>query len=140
MSRRLAEDQQAFGINDFGKMIEFLVEDKSIPHELKQYFWAFADKEMTLTNLKSKDIDHLMMMYDTVNLSALMTMPSNKYTFMGQTDHLNLRTKTFIKLKRSEDGFERKIQATQIREIRTDSGQKADKRGFVSRIFGLGRK
>jgi len=51
-----------------------------------------------------------------------------------------MRLTFFRKTKRSTQGFERRIEATQIRQIITDNVAKQQKSGLLARIFGLGRK
>ena len=132
--------QGGYSMADISRLIEFLVEDKSIPKRFAENFWAFADKESAITYLEPGDINTLMMMFDVASLSFRMAKPDYKFTWDDQLQLSNLRMKFFIKTKRSTKGFERRLEATQIREIRTQTDAGIKKRGFVSRLFGLGGK
>lgn len=106
------------------RLIQFLVEDKSIPkHIRKDLFWAFSDKEMSLSNLTEKDIERVLTGMNVAYNYYLMSKPDYEHTWKDDIDFRQLRMKVFVKLKRSQDGFERKLDATQIRVSQIEEGQ-----------------
>lgn len=99
------------------KLVEFLVKDTAIPKHLrKQEMWGFADKEMALSQLSAKDIDRVLTSLEVVHGLKQMSRPDYENSWEDEIDFRQLKAKVFVKLKRSEEGFERRIQATQVHE------------------------
>lgn len=117
------------------KLIEYLINDRSIPKHLrKQFFWAFSDKEMAISNLDDKQIRSVMLGSSIANKFYLMSKPDYKHTWEDEINYSNMRAKLFVKLNRSKDGFERKLEATQIRESHFDGGNQRRGGGVVGSI------
>lgn len=99
------------------KLVEFLVKDTSIPKRLrKEEMWGFADKEMALSQLTGKDIDRVLTSLEVVHTLKQAARPDYDNSWEDEIDFRQLKAKVFVKLKRSEEGFERRIQATQVHE------------------------
>ena len=125
---------------DWRKYIEYITEEKSIPEDLKKLYWAFADKENVLSNLKPEDIARIMNNLEISYNFEVMKIPPYRYSFKMEQDFWQFKSKLLLKLKRSELGFERRTQATQIKEISTqqsgDSQNRGGFGGFISKMFG----
>lgn len=101
----------------FYRYIQFILEEKAIPQEIKELFWAFSDQENALTNLTDSDIRNIINHLEIAFSYITMNKPDYNFNFADEIMLAQLRAKLMIKLKRSKLGFERKMQATQIREV-----------------------
>jgi hypothetical protein len=143
---KILEDNEAaaslegpdMSIGEFAKFTEFLITDKSIPPNLSEPFWGFGDKENAISNLRPDDIKSVLNQFEIARLTYLMSKPEFEHSWKDELALNNLRPKLQVKLKRSEGGFERRLEATQIRQIQTDSLGREQKKGFLGRIFGFG--
>lgn len=115
--------------------IQFLVDDVSIPAELKLQFWAFSDKEVAIANLTEEKAQKILNQYDDSVSAFIMSRPSYQYSFDDETLFTEMRSKLTIKLSRSIGGFERKQQTTQISQHVFEEVPQA-KGGMVGRFFG----
>lgn len=115
--------------------IQFLVDDISIPQELKTQFWAFSDKEVAIANLTEEKAQKILNQYDDSVSAFIMSRPSYQYTFDDEVLFTEMRSKLTIKLSRSIGGFERKQQTTQISQHIFEEVPQA-KGGMVGRFFG----
>lgn len=139
-----SEEKLSFFMQNESVMFaKFMLTDDAIPKEVKGLFWAFMDKEAALTQLNSSDIRRLMRSLDDTIVAYLMAKPSYRHEWYDEFIQTQLRGKLFMKLKRSENGFERKLNATQIKEIRrsgnTEFPQQEKRGGLmgkVGRFFG----
>lgn len=122
---------------DWRKYIQYITEDKSIPENIKNLFWAFSDKENVLSNLKEEDIRRIMNDLEICYNFEIMKMPPYKYSFQIEQQFWQFKAKLLLKLKRSQDGFERKAQMTQVKELHTDSNQQQNRGGVVGTISRL---
>lgn len=128
------------------KFVEFLVEDKSIPDDVKRIFWAPSDKEAALTNLQEGDVGRIMNLFDITALYYMMSKPFWDHSFDDDFAMEQLRFKLFLKLKRSVRGFERRMEATQIRQMiyeeptQASGGIVSRFSGGMRRMFGMGRR
>lgn len=125
---------------DFVRFTQLLIDDKSIPKEWADKFWAFSDREMAVSNIEKADVPTLMNMFDVARLDFLMSKPDYDFSWEDNATLSNLRTKFFVKVKRSVNATERRLLATQIRQIITDNRSGQEKAGFLKRIFGFGGK
>jgi hypothetical protein len=115
--------------------IQFLVDDVSIPEELKGQFWAFSDKEVAIANLDEAKAQKILNQYDDAVSAFIMSRPAYMYSFDDETLFTQMRSKLTIKLSRSIGGFERKQQTTQISQHVFEEVPQA-KGGMVGRFFG----
>lgn len=125
---------------DFVKFTQLLIEDKSIPQKWAEKFWAFSDREMAVGYIEKSDVPTLMNMFDVARLDFLMSKPDYDFNWEDNATLSNLRTKFFVKVKRSVNATERRLLATQIRQIITDTRSSTEKAGFIKRLFGMGGK
>lgn len=143
------EDPRAFDSQMF-KFSQFMIEDKSTPktyeemaNDLEKQFWAFTDKEAALTNLREEDVTPLMNAFDDTVRLYNMHYPQTHYTFEVAQFQRQLRAKFFLKIKRSINGFERKMNVSQIKQniIEDNAYDKRPSTGVIGRVksfFGLG--
>lgn len=110
------EGEAAFTTEGFRRFAELMVEDDTTPELLKERFWAAPTKDAILSKLTREDISRAMLEFDDAVTAYLMSLPSGAYSFADEFQLTQLRLKFFLKLKRSEEGFERKMLATQIKQ------------------------
>lgn len=117
------------------KLIEFLVNDRSIPKKFRRNtFWAFSDKEMAITNFEKKDIQKEMLSLSIANKFYMMSKPDYDHSWEDEIAYSNMRAKFFAKTRRAIDGFERKMQVSQIRDFHSDAGKQRGSGGIVNSI------
>lgn len=134
--KRSFETESPMSMEGFVEFTKFILEDTSIPKKWQDLFWAFSDKENAVGFIEKEDIDVLMNMWEITKLTYLMSRPDFEYKFPDMLELDNFRAKYFMKVKRSKNANERRLLATQIRQITTDSVMKSQKKGILSRIFG----
>lgn len=126
------------------KYSKYLVEIEGIPPQIKEMLWSPVNKLHSLTNLKTDDITFLMREHDCILSLARTSIPEHEYTDSIDLSLEQLRMTFFSMVKKAEEGFERKMQATQIRQISyTQDDRSMDRSGggnFVSRLFKGGRR
>ena len=120
------------------KFSQILLENdlKHVPKNIPKSFWAFFDKELSLTNFTPEDIRSNMFMFDIAKLDLMMSQTDFDMKFEDQIDFTNLKVKAFAKMKRSfGSDRERVMLASQIRQvISTEKGGVSG--GFLSKMFG----
>jgi len=83
-----------------------------IDDDLEELFWAYASKDMVLSNLSRADIDKMMKGFqDSVN-DYIIQQPEHEYTWGEQMAVGQFEDWLYIRLNRSYQGFERKMQKT----------------------------
>lgn len=115
---------------------------KNIPEEVKNKFWAFSNKEAVLTNMTPAEIKNVLLDFDINYVMYLLSKSERDFTFeeMSQLEqtkgHLNIR------LHRGKDGFERRMQATQIKDITLNRPgmEGVGILGRLANMVGLGKK
>lgn len=126
--------------NESLERTRFLTEDKSIPAYLKDRLWAFADKEIVLTNFSDRDMLRVRNKQKIIELMSICDMPPGSLTFSKELDMEQMDLKVFIKASRSHHGFERILQNTEIKQmkIKAESDQKGKRKllGGLGRLFG----
>lgn len=119
---------------------QFLIQEESIPDDIKARLWAFSDKENALSNIDKGTIRNMINYLEITYNYYTMSKPDYKFTFDDEIIHAQMKAKLIVKLSRSKEGFERRMQSTQIREVhmseRENQGILARAGGFISRLTG----
>jgi len=118
----------------FGK---YLIEDDTTPEDVKTVFWIISTEDTVLSNLEDSDIKKLLLEFDDAYLAYLMTFPDYKFSFTDELAYAEARMKLLLRLKRAKHGYERRMLATQIREMRYEEATEQRKGGIIGRFFGL---
>lgn len=131
----------SFTREDF-KLINFLIEDKSLPEDLKRLFWAFGSKVMSLTNLDEYSLKQEMRNWKDAKVTFLMSKPYYKTDYKTLLALSNFEAWYFATLRRSVGGTQRErfIIGAQITQ-RIGEKEEAPKGGIVSgvkRFLGMG--
>lgn len=123
------------------ELLSTIEKDKGLPEGLKVLARAFLNKEFALTSLpKDTDIAILMNDFDDATVAYLMSIPAYRHTFEHEELLATMRAKFYAKLKRSQGpDRERKMQATQIRQMIYSEDEGRPKTGFLGRFFGGGK-
>jgi hypothetical protein len=124
------------------KFNKFVIEnDKIVPPQVEDQFWAFMDREMALSNLDKDDIKRGLLWFDIAKIDLMMNMPDYKLDFDTIRRIDQARFKAFVKMKRSFGGpdRERALLATQIKDFRFP-GQQRKEGNIFSRWFGGGSR
>jgi len=135
------EEESTFELMQY-RSIRFLLSDKGVPKKIRNFFWAFINKELAVTNIKDEsDVRRIKRKYRDAVLAFLMSQPDCSFDFLHE--FLLSQGETFVeaKARRSIGALERRMIATQIREYRSTYEEITPKGGgFVGRIkrfFGL---
>lgn len=138
------EEQHFISPTEVKELTKFLVEDKSIPKERAEKNWGFSNKEVALSHFDSSDAQILSLHFDVASLLEMMQKPDFKNDWNQVLEMENHRTDWFMRVRRAKQGFERKMQATQIRHLHSSRGSMGEekKRNIISRLgaglFGIG--
>jgi len=122
-------EQYAFG--------KYLIEDDTTPEDIRTIFWVISTKDAVLSNLDEADIKKLLLEFDDAYLAYLMTFPDYKFSFADELAYAEARMKLLLRLKRAKYGYERRMLATQIREMRYEETTEQRRGGIIGRFFGL---
>jgi len=120
-----------------------LITVKGIPPWMREKLFALVNEVNQLTNLSRNDVRRV-----EGNVSYIIdvfreTIPPWELTEELELELEELQMSAFMMIKRSEQGFERKTQATQIQVRSVDYNmpeqqQKTGLTGKLSRAFGMG--
>jgi len=91
-----------------------LVISGEIPPKIKNFFWGFLNKNLTLSNLSDADIRVLMDRYDQAEDIFIMSIPRGEFNFSTMRHLNNCRTLVHVKACRAKRGFERSMERSQI--------------------------
>lgn len=126
--------------SELARFNKFLIQndEQLLPMNITEKFWAFMDKEVSLSNLSKDDIRYCMLKFSIAKINAMMSMPDYKLTFETIANIDQAELKTFLKAKRSIGGpdRERALIATQIKEIRMTEKEQKVRGNIFSRLFG----
>ena len=139
--KQLGGKEEAYPNESFRRFAEFLVKEDVIPERMGSTFWATKSKDVSLSNLSDKDVERLINDFDDMVDAYLISLPSGAFTFHDDFALSQLRIKWILRLKRSKEGFERKMLATQIKQQVFEETEQP-KGGLISGIknFFLGRR
>ena len=125
---------------DFTEYIRTILIDEGLPVEVKKYFWGYSSRLNTLSNLNLNQINKLLFDFDDGWLALLMSIPRDSFTWELEALKTQFRSTYEIQLNRSANGFERRMEATQIKQSIIQDNQAKTKTGFLTKIFGGGRR
>lgn len=131
-----------FGREDY-KLVSYLLENPDIPENLRQLFWAFQSRILSLTNLTDKDVRRIMYDWRDAKMTYMMSIPHYKLTHKDSLAISNFESILFATLKRSTGGTQRErfIIGAQIQQ-RIGEPEEIPSGGIVrgmKRFFGFGR-
>lgn len=118
---------------------EFMLDDDSIPTNLKKYFAVFYHKENALANITTQaQVDRLQLeLNDAINDSYLFT-PAYEQTAELERAFTSLRYKHFLKLTRAMGRKERERYLYQMIVSRDEKEQeRMSKKGVFGKLRGL---
>lgn len=139
---RQMDGQQVDYQGDFFNYFTDLIRIKNVPENIQQLLWGLANPVHTITNLDDADIRSMMRDFDTVITVWVMSIPEYEYTYDLYSSFRQLEILFYSMIKRSsKDGFERRMQATQIQQKEVSyAGERESSpsgiRGRVSKLFG----
>jgi hypothetical protein len=126
------------------ELLDKLISTPYVNDQIKQKFWLIFSNAVKLTNLNETDTRFLLIQYELLELRAIRCLTGKAYTPDIVFLFTMLKSEYYANLRRASNGFERKIQATQINQSQ-QSIQNIDKvhssgyLGQVKRaIFGGG--
>lgn len=142
---RSPEDMQHLLDSEFYKFSQMLLTDdmKNVPEDLREKFWVFFDKELSLTNLTPDAVKWIMFQFDIAKLDSMIAKPDFELKFEDSGDATNMKVKAFAKIMRSTSPKrERELLATQIRQSIISDESSGVSGGFLSKVGGVfkGRK
>lgn len=136
--KKKLEPEDYYFDGEMFKFNRFIIENdkETLPVDFAKNFWAFMDKEMTLSNLDNEDIKKGLLWYDIDKIDFMMGIPDYKFTFEMSQNIDQGRFKALVKMKRSfGPDRERVMLATSIKDIRTtDRGARPP--GIFDRLLG----
>ena len=131
----LEEMEEEDKVEYYSDVTKYLVEEDSLPQRVKEKFWLLPSKDTVLSNLDNRDVDIIMLEFDSAYLVYLMSKPEHEYSFQDELNYLQARAKLRLKLKRSLYGFERKMIATQIKRMEYEEQNEQKKGGILSKLL-----
>lgn len=125
---------------DFFNYFTSLIEVYNVPKHIKVSLWGLTNRVHQITNFNDKDIRMMMRDFDNVVTRWRMSIPEWEYTYELDAAFKQLETLFYSMVKRSsQGGFERRMQATQIRQVEASYGENKERKGItgkISRLFG----
>lgn len=109
----LAKDRQQA---DFSHYVEYILKERS-PKATRDKFWAWSDIEGALSNLPEEQVKRTINRLAIVDRLNMIKKPPSEFTMDDLVEYWSMVQKATVKINRSRDGFERKMQATQIKEV-----------------------
>lgn len=101
-------------LEGLAQSIAILTEDDTVTQEVLRSHWGFLAPENVLTKWeKKKDISRFNNLLNSNILTLKMTKPYYEFDPDEEVTLVNIRMAAIRKFKRSEEGFERQMQATQ---------------------------
>jgi len=125
------------GQQDFSQYVEYILKERS-PKETRDKFWAWSDIEGALSNLSEEQIKRVINRLAIVDRLNMINMPPSEFKMDNLIEYWQMVQKATIKSHRSLQGFERKMQATQIKEVSAISRDNSSGGlfGGIRRLFG----
>ena len=99
---------------DMGALLRQLLNNDSIPDEIKDDWWLLCSDDIVLSFHDKSDIYWLMNQFDLLELRTIRQLTGHKYDLKVVRQINMIKMVFFAKLNRSKDGGERKAQTTQI--------------------------
>lgn len=123
-------------LDDSEHYIQYLVEVQGVPEEITTQLWSLTNRIHQLTNLSDSDVRVIMMDVDDIFTSLRMSLPEWEYSYELDLTIRQLKTLFYSMIKRSYEGFERRMQTTQFRHVEYADDSEKPKTGIMGRIFG----
>jgi len=137
----LSQEVSPFEEEHYAYMME-LVKVTGVPKEILAELWGVINQVHQLTWFDEKDIRMMSMDFDNLCTRYRGGMPEYEYDCGLDIAIKELEMMYFSMVRRSYRGFERKMQATQIRSVEYNERQKEQPRtgllGKLKGAFGLG--
>ena len=122
---------------------KYLLDDDDVPEDLKEWFWAFVNKEAALTNLNDVAVKRMMRCFENTSYLYMMTKPKHDHSFDEEVMLEQLRAKIHMKLLRSTGGKDRErfILGAQIQQNILEENEKVQPKGGIvsgfKKIMGM---
>lgn len=138
--RPVREDEGDFG-EEFYKYFDFLLQ-VDVPKDILFSLWGIANRTHQVTKFDDKDIRILMREIDKIFTLIRFSVAEYEYDYTLQVKLEQMQLLFYSMIKRSHEGFERKMEATQIRLTESIFGEQQRKSpSVISRAAGfLGMK
>jgi len=133
MTQPIAYDGEMF------KHFDRLISTDAIDPKMKKDFWGFSDKEAVISNMNPTTIIQVLRDWEINELWWMMSHPEKDFDFEQMARMGQARAHLRQRLHRSLNGFERKLQATEIKEVNLNKGQEGKTAGLLN-FFGLFKK
>lgn len=120
-----------------------LTDSWDIDDDLENLFWAYSSKDIVLSNLADRDIRKLMDGFEETVYDYIIQQPEHNFSWEEYMAIGQFEDWLYVRLKRSKDGFERKMETTetsisrQVLETPKKSGG-GGLTGKLKRLFGKG--
>lgn len=116
-----------------------LIDTSTIDPRIRKDFWGFSDKEAVISNMKPDVIIDVLRDWDITTLWWFMSHPERDLSFERMALIEQARAHLRQRLHRSLDGFERRLEATEIKEVSLNRpfGQDAGGQNALSKFFGV---
>lgn len=140
------ESYDTTGIYDQQGLVQFaelMVNDETIPPNIKSMFWGFLDKETILSRSDNKDRRRAENRFAIIRNLYMMGKPQYRIDINELVEIQNAQQRNTIENNRSYGGFERQALTTNIKEIRVPKTQEKRDSGMFSGLMskmGLGNK
>ena len=112
---REAEEEDSLPFDEsFYRYFAYLIDIDRIPDDVHFSLWGPTHKVHQLTNFNATDIQIMQRNVEIILSYIRMSIPEYEYDFIMKNKFEQVKLLFFSMIKRSEDGFERRMQATQI--------------------------
>ena len=124
--------------SEFVRFLREILDDPEArpPQEVKNAFWGYHTKESAVSNINQRDFEILVWKYRATEAWGLLSLPPRSLTFPQAMDLDNSFARVYLKLKRSVNGFERRMQVSQISVTQTVQQRIGKSVGFLGRLLG----
>ncbi|MCD6541835.1 MAG: hypothetical protein J7K38_00730 [Thermoplasmata archaeon] len=112
---REAEEEDRLPFDEtFYRYFAYLIDIDRIPDDVLFSLWGIAHKIHQLTNFNAVDVRIMLRKVDNIFTYIRMSIPEYEYDFVMHNKLEQMELMFYSMIKRSEQGFERRMQATQI--------------------------
>ncbi len=134
--KKQVEDRRNESARDF---LTRLTDSYDVDDELEELFWAYSSKDVVLSNLSQKEVRELMEgFHGTIN-DYIMQQPEHEFTWQESMAINQFEDWLKLRLNRSLDGFERKMETTETnvqRQVLEGMGEE-EGGGVMEKFKGL---
>lgn len=116
-----------------------LTDSWDIDDDLENLFWGYASKDMVLTNFREEDVEIMMEGFQDTLDDYIIQQPEHEYTWEEQLAIGQFEDWLRARLRRSIDGFERKMETTETSISRNvvEGGRGEESSGMIDRLRGF---